>query len=408
MEEGPLSMNRRFRNILGLWLFFFLFWVSFSQSMSTVSAAPNWRIEINIPALTMMVYSNDMEWGRFPVAVGKMATPTPEGNFTIISKVMNPTWFPPKKPPVPPGPGNPLGKYWFGLSRKGYGIHGNNRPSSIGHPVSNGCIRMRNEDVQRLFGVLPVGTPVHIVYRWIETEKTADDKVYLQVHPDVYKRSTEPWNDILAFLMMELPSYPYHTEGLRWVLGEKRPQRVEIPRGVPLVVDGEVYPQEGFFWNDQLYIPRVIQGMWGAKVESVPAYIPYEELDVALPGGCIFERGPDGIRIKTIRVVVDGQQLSLRALYSDEPLLELEELISALSSEMLMTGVEPLLLAESQRYGGRHWIRMSQIHQLAQGIYAEWDPMKGCVRIGYPLHNKSYSPAGNNSFKKTNSCSPLF
>jgi len=70
---------------------------------------------------------------------------------------------------VAPGPANPLGTRWMGLGYKGYGIHGTNRPHSIGKAASHGCIRMRNHDVEELFELVQVGDPVDLV-----TEVNAD------------------------------------------------------------------------------------------------------------------------------------------------------------------------------------------------------------------------------------------
>ena len=67
----------------------------------------------------------------YPTAVGAPVSPSPEGSFTIVSHVPDPTWYT-KGRIVPPGKSNPLGTRWMGLSRKGYGIHGTNVPSSIG------------------------------------------------------------------------------------------------------------------------------------------------------------------------------------------------------------------------------------------------------------------------------------
>ncbi|ASS75684.1 hypothetical protein CIG75_12240 [Tumebacillus algifaecis] len=92
----------------------------------------------------------------YPVGVGKMATRTPFGNYKIISKAPNPGRR-------PGGPITVYGTYWMGLSRKGYGIHGTNRPASIGKYVSKGCIRMFNKDVEDLAKRVSIGTEVKIV-----------------------------------------------------------------------------------------------------------------------------------------------------------------------------------------------------------------------------------------------------
>ena len=73
--------------------------------------------------------------------MGKPSTPSPVGTFTIERRVMNPTYSHDGRV-VPPGPNNPVGTRWMGLSIRGYGIHGTNVPSSIGKAASHGCIRM--------------------------------------------------------------------------------------------------------------------------------------------------------------------------------------------------------------------------------------------------------------------------
>jgi lipoprotein-anchoring transpeptidase ErfK/SrfK len=104
----------------------------------------------------------------FPIAVGTSSYPTPVGNFEVIQKQVNPTWFPPSSPwaaglgPVPPGPGNPLGTRWIGTSAPAIGIHGTPVPSSIGTRASHGCIRMYIRDVERLYPQVNYGTRVYI------------------------------------------------------------------------------------------------------------------------------------------------------------------------------------------------------------------------------------------------------
>ena len=106
----------------------------------------------------------------FPVATGQAAWPTPLGHFEIVVKQKNPWWFPPTQDswaagakPVPPGPDNPLGTRWMGLSAPGVGIHGTDEPWSIGHSESHGCIRMQVPSAEWLYNRVRVGTPVFIV-----------------------------------------------------------------------------------------------------------------------------------------------------------------------------------------------------------------------------------------------------
>jgi lipoprotein-anchoring transpeptidase ErfK/SrfK len=106
---------------------------------------------------------------RFRVATGEAVYPTPLGRFRIVVMWRNPWWYPPNSrwarglKPVPPGPNNPLGTRWMGLSASGVGIHGTPNSGSIGYSVSHGCIRMHIPDAEWLFGVVEVGTPVFIV-----------------------------------------------------------------------------------------------------------------------------------------------------------------------------------------------------------------------------------------------------
>jgi lipoprotein-anchoring transpeptidase ErfK/SrfK len=106
---------------------------------------------------------------QFRVATGQASFPTPLGSFTVTTKWQNPWWYPPPSPwaqdadPVPPGPGNPLGTRWMGLSAPYIGIHGTPDAASIGYSASHGCIRMLVPEAEWLFERIEIGTPVFIV-----------------------------------------------------------------------------------------------------------------------------------------------------------------------------------------------------------------------------------------------------
>jgi lipoprotein-anchoring transpeptidase ErfK/SrfK len=105
----------------------------------------------------------------FRVATGSSQYPTPLGRFRVVVKWRNPWWYPPDSDwardasPIPPGPGNPLGTRWMGLSVPAVGIHGTPDPASLGYSVSHGCIRMAIPDAEWLFQKVQVGTPVFII-----------------------------------------------------------------------------------------------------------------------------------------------------------------------------------------------------------------------------------------------------
>jgi len=119
------------------------------------------RIVVSIPDRRLALIENNEIVAVFPVAVGAAVTPTPVGTFSIVNRIPNPTYYVPGRV-VPPGARNPLGTRWIGLSQKGYGIHGTDDPRSVGHARSHGCIRLRNEDVERLFARVRPGDVVEL------------------------------------------------------------------------------------------------------------------------------------------------------------------------------------------------------------------------------------------------------
>lgn len=152
----------------------------------------------------------------YPVGIGREGANTPTGNFSIVSKVRNPTWFPPaeiraKRPgmplSVPPGPNNPLGEHWLGLSIDGYGIHGTTKPFGIGRRVSHGCIRLYPEDIRDLTYKVNAGTPVSIIHQPIKVG-LKNQELYLEVHPAL-SGSIE---DALAELRRQIESLPWQGE----------------------------------------------------------------------------------------------------------------------------------------------------------------------------------------------------
>jgi lipoprotein-anchoring transpeptidase ErfK/SrfK len=126
-------------------------------------------IVIDRGANHLYLYDGMRPWRTFGVATGQSVYPTPRGRFRIVVKWRDPWWYPPASPwaqglkPVPPGPGNPLGTRWMGLSAPGVGIHGTPDAASIGYSASHGCIRMFIPDAEWLFDHVSIGTTVFIV-----------------------------------------------------------------------------------------------------------------------------------------------------------------------------------------------------------------------------------------------------
>lgn len=137
--------------------------------IDTPPSAGKWLV-INKSKRILTLYENKIILKKYPVAIGNPPSLTPDGKFTIVSKVINPAWGGGGyAKPIKGGiPANPLGYRWLGLSYKSgddLGVHGNNSPYSIGKNISHGCIRMINSDVEELFEIVPRSANV-----WIGTE----------------------------------------------------------------------------------------------------------------------------------------------------------------------------------------------------------------------------------------------
>jgi L,D-transpeptidase ErfK/SrfK len=164
---------------------------------------------LNIPGHMLYLFELGILTQRLPVGVGRPDWPTPVGFFKIMGKHKNPTWTVPKsiqeeliregkivREKVPPGPDNPLGKYWLPLSIAGYGIHATIWPESIGHSTTHGCIRMTTEDIGNLFKRIKPGIPITIVYEPLKMAITSDNKIFLEAHSNTYQKPFSYWDHV--------------------------------------------------------------------------------------------------------------------------------------------------------------------------------------------------------------------
>lgn len=107
-------------------------------------------ITINLRERRLYLYQRQQLYNSFPIAIGKPNTPSPLGTWSIINKkIMDGRQV--------------YGTRWLGLSKPNYGIHGTNNPSCIGNAVSLGCIRMHNHNIESIFPLVHLGTPVIIL-----------------------------------------------------------------------------------------------------------------------------------------------------------------------------------------------------------------------------------------------------
>ena len=152
-------------------------------SFISAAQAEGKKIYINLASRLMLFYDGDTKLAVYHLGVGKPNTPTPQGYYKILEKEINPSWIDPSDPEfeILSGPDNPLGYRWMQIYGN-YGIHGTNRPDSIGHYVSNGCIRMNESDVEELYEAVEVGTPVEINYNRVVVEKSPEGDVVYYIY----------------------------------------------------------------------------------------------------------------------------------------------------------------------------------------------------------------------------------
>ena len=133
------------------------------------------RVVVDKPHHAVLVYGADNRLLAFyPASIGSAEKPAPSGRFVVRSVDYDPTYtYNPayafrgqhaqRKITVMPGPNNPVGLVWIGLSAKGYGIHGTPDPDAVGKTQSHGCVRLTNWDALSLGKLVRRGTPVDFV-----------------------------------------------------------------------------------------------------------------------------------------------------------------------------------------------------------------------------------------------------
>ena len=167
-------------------------------------------IIVNIPDRTLYYFQQGALVASLPVALGsvmkneKYVWQTPLGKFKITAKLKDPTWTVPTSirtemeeqgkeviNSIAPGPENPLGKYALRTSLPGILIHSTTKPGSIYSFSSHGCIRVSPSMMEGFFPQIKVNTRGEIIYKPVKLAVTDDGRVFLEVHDDVYSKSTD-------------------------------------------------------------------------------------------------------------------------------------------------------------------------------------------------------------------------
>jgi L,D-transpeptidase ErfK/SrfK len=212
-------------------------------------------IVINLPSRMLELYSGNTFIKEYPVAVGKPSTPTPIGQFKIMDMEKNPTWVPfGRDYVVVSGPNNPLGYRWMSFFEL-YGVHGTNEPGSIGQVVSNGCIRMQEENVDELFEVVGKGTPVRVTYERVKVKVDSEGLVTIRIYPDIYGIKTLGLREV-ANKLGEVGLKGFVSEAfLLKVMREETGQQVILAKVHNLKVNGKLLKERALSIDNVRYMP---------------------------------------------------------------------------------------------------------------------------------------------------------
>ncbi len=220
-------------------------------------------IIINIPEMRLYYYPPRSKGGpreviTAPVGLGRLDWRTPTGKWRVTEKQKDPTWVLPEsirkeriadkgfsEKSIPGGsPDNPLGHYRMRLSLDLYGIHGSNKPWGVGMLISHGCVRLYNEDIEKFFPIVPVGTPGAFVYQPVKAGER-DGRVWLEVHPDLYGAQPAAWKETLALLTQWKLADRVDEEKVFRALRERTGVPVDVTRDRPAAVISEDHGAAG-------------------------------------------------------------------------------------------------------------------------------------------------------------------
>lgn len=185
---------------------------------------PREGIVINLPELRLYYFpKGKKEVIVLPIGIGDIGRETPEMTTTVIEKNPNPTWVPGPMvrkswleqkgitlpAVVPPGPENPLGKFAMrlGYGKRDYLIHGTNKDFGVGLRVSAGCIRLRPDDIEALFKIVPIGTPVRVINQPVKVAIEPDGRRWLEVHSPLSRTEEELENGAPLMLSPAIESF---------------------------------------------------------------------------------------------------------------------------------------------------------------------------------------------------------
>lgn len=398
-------------------LYFFV--VLYFFSVGTVFAGQNPdlaspSIIINLPSRTLEFYSGSNLVKVYPIAIGKPSTPSPLGSFSIINKEVNPWWFPPKgDPPVPSGPDNPLGYRWMGFLPL-YGIHGTNAPWAIGGAVSNGCIRMLEEDVEELFEVVPYGTPVRLTYDRVKVFVDSKGQASLGIYPDVYGYGGVSIAEVRAKLAVHGLSGLVSDDFIMEQIRSEPDKQVVFAQMFTMRINDKPLVEQVIYQKGTAYIPvwAVAKAMkvnltWDESAKTVKTgnftapgvvkgdilYVTAEGLQTLFGGQAVVKPEERLVEISVIGLSLNGKPLTSDVRLAGEvlavPVLPLADAMGHKYQWDPKTGIlviqgkqAPVIMVGEQPY-----LPITKIYEFLRA-YVFWNQPAHSIELTYPFTGK--------------------
>lgn len=374
-------------------------------------AAPG--IVINLPSRTLEFYSGNSLVKVYRIAIGKPSTPTPLGDYHVFEKEVDPWWFPPRTGEVvPSGPANPLGYRWLGFAPL-YGIHGTNAPWAIGLAVSNGCVRMYEEDVEELFEVVPHGTPVRVTYDRVKVLVDGRGEVSAGIYPDIYGYRPVTAAEVLNRLAaVGLAGFVGEEEAAGLVAAEADRQ-IPVARLHAVRVNGMLLSEPAVTVRETMYLPlgpltaalgvSIVRdeaaGLVRGPQRAVPAvmkgnrlFVTAADAHILLGGQQEWLAAANTLAVDVVAVFVNGRPLKADVQVVDGVLaLPLAAVTEAVGQRLGWTADgAPTVQGSPAPYaliGEAPYIQLTKIYDVFKA-YVYWDPEKRTIELTYPYNVK--------------------
>jgi hypothetical protein len=371
------------------------------------------ELVINLPSRTLELYTGNRLIKRYLVAIGKPSTPTPLGIYYITDKEINPAWYPPESPGtiVASGPDNPLGYRWLGFLPT-YGVHGTNNPDSIGAIVSNGCIRMYEPDVEELYEMVRMNTPLRVIYERVRVGMDNRNRAYIAVYPDVYGQQAvsisdvraklrphgwDTWVDDAAIIRMIEAANDKEYVVLQFhhlvVNGKMLSDKVRISANgllVPIQPIAEVI-KASITWDEANSQIRVGSRSFPGVKKGVSIYAVPESIPVLFGGNQQINPAKGALEVEILSLTLNSKPVTGDfPLRREIPLLPVLTVAEVLGQKVFWDEKTKILIANNktvpiQVIGNKPYLEINKVYSYFKA-YVYWDEAAGIIDLTYPFH----------------------